>query len=229
MKKIVLLMAMFFLFGVNAYAANGDLIVNGSLGVGTSTPAEKAEINGNMVVNGTLSVGSGGVKYPDGSIQTSATKLIWEYTVTDLAVTSVTSPTLDGNTDGGYFLEAYIVNGTASPATVRLYYNNDTVGTNYRSVFVYSGPPGPLTSNLNDASFLNMPASGHWHLSGDITLTPNLLVMTSFQCLRSDNIVAAGYQRKLDAVNANLTRIDIVASVTNSIGVKSRFRLWKRL
>ena len=42
-----------------SYAANGDLIVNGNLGVGTTTaPKEKAEINGNMIVNGNVGIGT---------------------------------------------------------------------------------------------------------------------------------------------------------------------------
>jgi hypothetical protein len=46
MKKIIILALGFFLIGINAYAA-GDLIVNGKLGIGTSTPNDKLHIIGN--------------------------------------------------------------------------------------------------------------------------------------------------------------------------------------
>lgn len=92
--KIRLLMgtvalAVTFLFTGLLYAANGDLIVNGNLGVGTSTPAGKAEINGSMIVDGNVGIGTsspgqaltvngviqsttGGIMFPDGSVQTGA-------------------------------------------------------------------------------------------------------------------------------------------------------------
>ena len=61
MATVVMAVA-FFSTGI-LHAANGDLLVNGSLGVGTTTPAAKAEINGNLkvdgitTVNGNLNVG----------------------------------------------------------------------------------------------------------------------------------------------------------------------------
>jgi hypothetical protein len=62
MKLIVLIVAVvvavLFLVIGNGYAANGDLIVNGNLGVGTTTPQGKVEVNGNMIVDGNLGVGT---------------------------------------------------------------------------------------------------------------------------------------------------------------------------
>lgn len=57
MKYCMFVVAMLFAANV-ASAANGDLIVNGNLGVGTNTPAAKAEVNGNMIVDGNLGVGT---------------------------------------------------------------------------------------------------------------------------------------------------------------------------
>jgi len=93
----VVMAAVFFTTGI-LHAANGDLIVNGNLGVGTPTPAgkaeingnmivdgklgvgtptptEKAEINGNLVVNGGLNVGTAGIKFSDGSTQSISCKM----------------------------------------------------------------------------------------------------------------------------------------------------------
>ena len=47
-----------FLIAASLHAANGDLIVDGNLGVGTPTPAEKAEISGNAVVSGNMKAGT---------------------------------------------------------------------------------------------------------------------------------------------------------------------------
>jgi hypothetical protein len=57
-SMVVMVLALLFMSG-NLYAANGDLIVNGNLGVGTGTtaPTEKAEIKGNMKVDGTITSG----------------------------------------------------------------------------------------------------------------------------------------------------------------------------
>jgi hypothetical protein len=54
MKLRLLIMGVPFLFTQISYAANGDLIVNGNLGVGTSALGAKADINGNLKVNGTV-------------------------------------------------------------------------------------------------------------------------------------------------------------------------------
>ena len=47
---VAVVLSIIFLFSGILYAANGDLIVNGNLGVGTSSPASKAEVNGNLKV-----------------------------------------------------------------------------------------------------------------------------------------------------------------------------------
>ncbi len=53
---ITVVFVMSFLITGILYAGNGDLIVNGNLGVGTSTPAAKAEVNGDMIVDGSSTV-----------------------------------------------------------------------------------------------------------------------------------------------------------------------------
>lgn len=44
-KRVLVLATAFVLIGTHVYAANGDLIVNGKLGVGTITPAQKLTID----------------------------------------------------------------------------------------------------------------------------------------------------------------------------------------
>ena len=50
-KLLVVMIGVFFSF-IDVYAANGDLIVNGSIGVGTSIPLEKFHLSGNAFISG---------------------------------------------------------------------------------------------------------------------------------------------------------------------------------
>ena len=59
MKKVLTLLAGILLAAANLYAGNGDLIVNGSLGVGTTTPSTKLHIAGSGSV---VSVGNLGTE-----------------------------------------------------------------------------------------------------------------------------------------------------------------------
>jgi hypothetical protein len=51
-RKIIGMTIGFLLIALNAFAANGDLIVDGNLGVGTSTPGAKVEVSGNIKLSG---------------------------------------------------------------------------------------------------------------------------------------------------------------------------------
>lgn len=51
MKKIIVSLAALLFVGTCAYAGNGDLVVNGSLGVGTP-PTEKLHVSGNAFISG---------------------------------------------------------------------------------------------------------------------------------------------------------------------------------
>lgn len=53
-KKILGLVIGFMLIGANLFAADGDLIVNGNVGIGTTNPTEKLVVNGNVTVSGNL-------------------------------------------------------------------------------------------------------------------------------------------------------------------------------
>jgi hypothetical protein len=57
-KKILGLVIGFMLVAVNLFAADGDLIVNGNVGIGTTNPTEKLEVNGNVKAAGLLAPGT---------------------------------------------------------------------------------------------------------------------------------------------------------------------------
>jgi len=65
------IMRLLFILGllltsINAFAADGDLIVNGKIGVGTTSPSTPLEVNG--IIKST----TGGVQFPDSTTQTTA-------------------------------------------------------------------------------------------------------------------------------------------------------------
>ncbi len=60
----------FFIYMNDQYRLNVNQ--NGNVGIGTQTPAEKFEVVGNVRANGTIETTSGGFKFPDGTVQTTA-------------------------------------------------------------------------------------------------------------------------------------------------------------
>jgi hypothetical protein len=90
MKKIIMaFVVLLLLAGASAFAADGDLVVNGKLGVGTTTPASK------LTVVGTIESTTGGVKFPDGTVLTSAASgvtAVWHAPIVKTSGTSYTTP-----------------------------------------------------------------------------------------------------------------------------------------
>ncbi len=115
---VTVILAVLFLSAGILYAANGDLIVNGNLGVGTSTPASKAEVNGNLKVDGTVT--SNGETVNGNATMTSATisgsAIISTATISSATVTG--NATVNGN----------LGVGTSTP-TQKLDVNGNVKGT----------------------------------------------------------------------------------------------------
>ncbi|MFH2047740.1 MAG: hypothetical protein ABIK92_21655 [Pseudomonadota bacterium] len=80
MKKSILGFVLgLLLIGSNGFAADGDLIVNGNVGVGTTTPTEKLDVNGTVKATGF--VGPGIIRQilsvsPTSDISTSSTTFV---------------------------------------------------------------------------------------------------------------------------------------------------------
>ncbi|MDA8126943.1 MAG: hypothetical protein M0009_17370 [Deltaproteobacteria bacterium] len=51
MKKYLLSITIILFLGANLYAADGNLIVNGNVGIGTTTPAAKLDVGGKLQVD----------------------------------------------------------------------------------------------------------------------------------------------------------------------------------
>lgn len=197
--------AVWLLCGASAHAANGDL-----------------------TVNGTLNVSSGGIKFSDGSTQTTANTLAWDYTVTGSAVASLTSPTLDGNVDGGYEFEIWINNPTGASVSYSIYINGDQTATNYQSFGVYGGANTASQYNNNDAVLTGLNSNSEMYVTGDISISPTGRIALSGRQTAGavSNMLLRGIWYKIAATN--LTTIKIACNTSGGIGVNSRVRMWRK-
>ena len=154
--------------------------------------------------------------------------LHWDKLITGAAVTSVTTNgevTLDGNAHGGYFFDWIFVAAAGTPS-MAMYYNNDQVITNYNRVVFY-------IAWYNDAYIHHnpLPTSATIRIVGSIEITANGFINAGGTAMSLGGSTAEGIvigHNKKQTVT-NLTRIDIVSNVANSIGINSRFRLWRRI
>jgi len=129
---------------------------------------------------------------------------------------------LDGNKHGGYVLQFIINNTSASASVPRLYYNKDLTNANYEWATwsaawandAIIGTPSIVTgTEITYNGFINITPSGYisTHIFG-----------TGSKTLQVGSDYSHHYKNKVD----NITQIDLVMSVTASLGEKSRFRLW---
>ncbi|MBI5401417.1 hypothetical protein HZB05_01140, partial [Candidatus Wolfebacteria bacterium] len=203
------------------------LYVNGSGNVGIGTTTSTAKLG----VAGTIESTTGGFKFPNGTTQTAAApgnSLVWDYTVT-ATTTSVTSPTLDGNAHGGYAFEFIFYSASAASTIFNFFVNNDQNTANYYNVLWNSGgPAAPIGAAGAAIDDNGANAANISYGTGDIGITPTGRVFVKNYIFRIDTYLLFRTIFKNAAV-ANLTRLDIVASVANGIGVNSRFRLWRKM
>ncbi len=183
--------------------------------------------NGNMTVSGTVSaqtvsVGTGGVKFSDGSVQTNASRLVWDHTVTGGGVYSVSTAD-DGvvlDEDGGYEFEFIIF--TFATGTYSIYVNNNRNTINYARSKNFG-------AMVNDAVFWDPMYSGCvGRTTGSILVEPvnHYVTVFAFNSLSGNGTIPASYFAINSWVGYPLTRIDIVSS--GGINTNSRFRLWKK-
>lgn len=161
-----------------------------------------------------------------------ARTLVWDKLI-GAAVTSVTTDgevTLDGNAHGGYWFEFVIINDNAGTARYRLYYNNDTTNANYNFHTIYSTGANVFGTFGNEAYFetSGVGTGNLFIFAGSISIDPAGYAMAQSINHNHSATVMETYVHKKIASVANLTRIDIVASVASGIGINSRFRLWRR-
>ena len=145
--------------------------------------------------------------------------------------TAITIDNLDGLAHGGYRFEFYIINSSAGTLNYRLFYNNDTTDNDYSEtrIMAISAFSGETASDARfakaDATII---AGSKFAGNGMITVSPEGIIFSTLQIVYDTTYLSQViHKTKAALASGNLTRIDIVASVANGIGVYSRFRLWR--
>ena len=90
MKKLILFGTLFFLIGQGSAFGAGDLIVDGKLGVGTTSPTETVDVVGNIKASGTICDGNGCIGDADTFAEGVAIPVTW----TNLSGVSASGNTL---------------------------------------------------------------------------------------------------------------------------------------
>ncbi len=193
---------------------------------------------GDLTVQGTINAGPGGIKFSDGTTQTtSARRLVCEVLVT-APTNNMSCAGLDGHAAGGYDFELILVNTYAGVAYPRIFFNNDQTMTGNRyyssTTYMFVGtttPRGTYDSNIPMVAemYTGTPVgSNHSVGTGTISITPDGYIGLTQNIWRRDGVIY-NWQVNYNITAVNLTRIDIVHPNGNYIGVNSRLRLWKKM
>lgn len=208
-RIILVFLVILSFFAISAYAANGDLNVQGNLSVGS------------------------GITFPDNTTQNSAAPgnaLVWDYTVKGAPVTATPTAALNCDADGGYEFEFFVERG--ANGNVMVAFNEDTMPENYFGQCLEMYAATVRGSNNNQNTIMSFgSASDYIHGRGYI-LCPSsgiITLMGTFSMYQNGtNIMRLSQIRKLSPDPNNLTRFSVNGSNQNTIGVNSRFRIWKK-
>jgi hypothetical protein len=105
--------------------------------------------------------------------------------------------------------------------------NNDTIQANYQYQYLVGSGASPAAGSANNASLLSAGVGVTANFTFNID--PSSTSKTSiYGMVAATGSVVSAFLEKT-AVIANLTQLDIVGSVSNSIGIGSTIRLYRRL
>jgi len=142
--------------------------------------------------------------------------------------TTVSFTGLDLEGDGGYLLFSVIKNPTSSSGNVRIFFNGDTITTNYWTQVVGGYGSTANVSRTNDTVFM-----------GSVAGTTNFGVAYILKTIGSKTICFSWFsqntggsiENKLNIIEwqntSNVNSIDITHSVSNGIGAYSNFKLYR--
>lgn len=224
MKKIffIPMVISFLLIGTNVFAADADLIVNGKVGVGTATPTSK------MTVNGTIESTSGGIKFPDGTTQTTAAGSSSGKILQVLNITK-TDPF---NTNSGSYVSITGLSTTITPSSVNskilitsnVSIGSDTSTANVRLQLLRGTTPiciGDADGPRERATIsLRVPSDGQFTYAG--------IYIGSVSCLDSPNTtspVTYSWQIKTNAGWAHINMGGVDPSNSDGQRVTSQITL----
>ena len=170
----------------------------------------------------------GGIKISNSS---NGSFLIGEFEISS-PVTSVTFSNLDGNLHGGYRLDIELVNNYTGDIFVGCFANDDHVNTNYYSQTISGVGSLVSTSGENSSNkFLVVNDSKTTFAEADI-MAPNGYFHANSRYTTGNGSPQQGMHLvnicKSSQLSGNLTKIDLISSQSNSIGIGSKFRIYRR-
>lgn len=154
--------------------------------------------------------------------------LLLEYVVSQNCTSVDFTDLLDLNTHKRYRIEIDIVNSTASAMSLRVFINGDTVLTNYYNQWGSFANTSVAGSRVNSANILSFDANsvctGNYVLSmtdGYASIVGSFLkgVGSAVQLLPSSTSKTAKV--------SNVTGLTFTSNVSNSIGIGSKFRIYR--
>ena len=178
-------------------------------------------IGKHLTEHAVLGVSAGGIK--------KGYQLIEEITITSAAQTKDFAETLDGDSDGGYIIEFYLVNGTGGTSTLNLRINEaDWAVTRTRLRQTGLSVAGLRDNNINfgsattssEATFMiQIPKSStgnRRHVFVDTVENSSTLIF-----------IDARFDVTTPSAATNITSLGIASDVEDGMGVDSVMRLYK--
>jgi len=181
-----------------------------------------------IVLGGGISYGQhAAIPHPSSFLSFATLEVVADVVVSGAAVTSISVTDLDLDADKFYIL-LFAGTNPAAVCQLSLHYNNDLVAANYYSQRLTVSGAVVASARVNTAlcsyiangretvffAVISRPASGKVH--------------AFFQSSNDEQAALDGYTFWHDWVTeANVTRIDLVSNIANSIGIGSRLIVMK--
>jgi hypothetical protein len=147
--RLLFILGLLFI-GTNAFAVDGDLIVNGQVGVGTTTPASKLDVNGDVRVGNSSASCTSSI---EGAIRYNATSKAMEY------CNGTTWAEISGTGSATNTAKAWVnFNGASCPSnscTIRKSYNVSSVTRNATGDYTVN-----FTNSMADANYAITTSAG---------------------------------------------------------------------
>ena len=140
---------------------------------------------------------------------------------------TVTFTGLNAAVDTFYMLLATVKNPTASDSQYRIYVENDTDPSNYYHEYIASTGSSVSASTANNPNLLNVAAGDRSFTYTFITLDPDGYFRYFSNCNEqtgSNQTIVFRAGSRVTSVT-NITRIDIISTVSSAIGAGSKFVL----
>lgn len=179
---------------------------------------------GNLVID---SINGVNISVSPPATQAYANSLLFEAAVTGSAVTSIDFPLLDINTHKSYRVEIELYNPTASPNSIYLFVNNNTVQTNYQSQYTYSNASTIVGGRVNNAQVCQVIANGKSIHNISVIKSGGLPMISVVGNINNGGSLGTWQSIVESTTVTNITQLTFIASVALSIGVGSKIRIYR--